>query len=139
MKRALGSRTASARPIVPYLEAVLARRWTARPDEFERTRGRVAPRLVAVGDSALFAGGRVRLYAMDGINGETVLLAYIGPSRFVWASDHIQVVTSANIYVDDVRSTAACHRLSPLATSGPHFRVLPWAVIDTLPPVIARH
>jgi hypothetical protein len=97
----------------------------------------VTPRFAVVGDSAVRAGGRVHLYALEGINGETALLAYIAPSRFVWASDHIQVIGSPNVYVDEVRATVARHRLSPAATSGPHFRVIPWAAIDTLPPVIA--
>jgi hypothetical protein len=58
-----------------------------------------------------------------------VLLAYIAPSRFVWATDHIQDTTSDNIFVREVRQTVAHHGLTPVATSGPHFRVIPWATL----------
>ena len=119
-----GATVVASRPIVPFLRSVLARRWTELPDDYERTR--VQPTIRAVADSALLAGGQVRLYPMDGIEGETVLLAYIAPSRFVWATDHIQDTASDNILVREVRQTVAHHELNPLATSGPHFRVIPW-------------
>jgi hypothetical protein len=118
-----GAMVVASRPIVPYVRTVLARRWTGLPDDYERAR--VQPTIRAVADSGLLAGGQVRLYPMDGINGETVLLAYIAPSRFVWASDHIQDTTD-NILLRDVRETVAHHHLAPVATSGPHFRVIPW-------------
>jgi hypothetical protein len=123
-----GATVVASRPIVPYLRSVLARRWTDLPDDYERSR--VAPRFREVSDSALLAGGQVRLYPIEGINGETVLLAYIAPSRFVWATDHIQIIHSRNILVDDVLATARRHALTPAATSGPHFRIIPW---DSLP------
>jgi hypothetical protein len=119
-----GAAIVASRPIVSFLRSVLARRWTELPDEYERVR--VQPTIRAVADSALLAGGQVRLYPMDGIEGETVLLAYIAPSRFVWATDHIQDTTSDNLYVREVRQTVAHHELDPVATSGPHFRVIPW-------------
>jgi hypothetical protein len=119
-----GATVVASQPIVSYLRSVLARRWTELPDDYERVR--VQPTIRAVSDSALLAGGQVRLYPMDGIEGETVLLAYIAPSRFVWATDHIQDTASDNIYVREVRQTVAHHELSPVATSGPHFRVIPW-------------
>ncbi len=115
---------------VSFLRQVLERRWTALPDEFERQRATLRPNILAVRDSALLAGGQVQLYPMNGINGETVLLAYIAPARFVWATDHIQIVNARNILVDDVRKTAKHHGLAPIATSGPHFRVISW---DSLP------
>jgi hypothetical protein len=136
---AQGASVVGSRPVVPYLQKVVNRRWTAAPDDLERVRARITTRFIAVGDSARFAGGRVQLYAMEGINGETVLLAYVAPSRFVWASDHIQVVSYPNVYVDDVRATVRRHALSAIFTSGPHFGVLPWAAIDTLPAVLAQH
>jgi hypothetical protein len=125
-----GAAVVASRPVVPYLHSVLDRRWTALPDDFERARARLRPRIESVGDTALRAGGAIRLYPMDGINGETVLLAYIAPARFVWATDHIQIVNAHNILVDDVLKTAAHHALAPLLTSGPHFRAIPW---DSLP------
>ncbi len=119
-----GATLVASAPIVTYLRSVLARRWTELPDDYERAR--VQPTIRAVTDSALLAGGQVRLYPMDGIAGETVLLAYIAPSRFVWATDHIQDTTSDNIFVREVHQTVAHHKLDPVATSGPHFRIIPW-------------
>jgi hypothetical protein len=119
-----GATIVASRPIVSFLRSVLARRWSELPDEYERVRAQ--PTIRAVADSAVLAGGQVRLYPMDGIEGETVLLAYIAPSRFVWATDHIQDTTSDKFYVREVRQTVAHHKLDPVATSGPHFRVIPW-------------
>jgi hypothetical protein len=127
-----GAAVVASRPIVPYLRAVVAHHWTAMPDALERRRADVHPDIRAVGDSAIFAAGRVRLYQMEGYNGETVLMAFIAPSRFVWASDHIQDITTPNIYVKDVRQTVVRHALAPASTSGPHLRIIPWASIDSL-------
>jgi hypothetical protein len=109
-----GATIVTSQPVVGYLRSVLARRWAEHPT------------IRAVADSVLLANGQVRLYPMDGIGGETVLLAYIVPARFVWATDHIQDTASDNIYVREVRQTVAHHGLAPVATSGPHFRVIPW-------------
>ena len=115
---AQGATIVTAQPNVGYLRSVLAQRWSEHPT------------IRAVTDSALLANGQVRLYPMDGIEGETVLLAYIAPARFVWATDHIQDTASDNLYVREVRQTVAHHALSPIATSGPHFRVIPWKTDD---------
>jgi hypothetical protein len=128
---AQGATIVASDKIVPFLRQVLARRWTAMPDDLERRRGTTSPRIRAVADSALLAGGLVKLYPMEGINGQTVLLAYIAPSRFVWATDHIQIINARNVLVDDVLATAKRHDLSPLAISGPHFRVIPWDSLTT--------
>jgi hypothetical protein len=125
-----GATVVASEKIVSFLRQVLARQWTALPDEFEKERATLHPSIRPVRDSTLLAAGKVRLYPMEGINGETVLFAYIEPARFVWATDHVQIINARNIMVDDVLATAKRHGLSPLATSGPHFRIIPW---DSLP------
>jgi hypothetical protein len=125
-----GATVVASDKIVPYLRTVLDRRWTLLPDDLERARAAIHPVIRPVGDSTSLASGQVRLYAMEGINSETVLLAYIAPSRFVWATDRIQIIAARNVLVDDVLHTAARHGLIPRATSGPHFRIIPW---DSLP------
>jgi hypothetical protein len=127
-----GAAVVGSRPIVPYLRSVVAQRWTAMPDALEQQRSSVRPAFRAVDDSADFAGGRVKLYAMEGLDGETVLLASIVPSRFVWGSDHIQDITHPNIYVKELWQTVVRHAIAPAHTSGPHFRLIPWPVIDSL-------
>jgi hypothetical protein len=131
-----GASVIAPRGIVPFLQSVLRRSWAALPDDLERMRRYPRPRIRAVDDSASVAGGAVRLYAMQGINGEGVLLAFIAPASFVWASDHIQVTAAPSIYVEDVRQTVALHRLTPRFTSGPHFHLIPWAEIDSLPRIL---
>ena len=86
-----------------------------------------------------WAEGGIRLFPMEGINGETVSpRAFIVPARFVWATDHIQNISSDNIYIEDVRRTVARHALTPATASGPHFHIIPWAAIDSLPHVPAE-
>jgi hypothetical protein len=133
-----GATVVAARANVPYLRSVLEQRWTTLPDTLERRRAKTTLTLRAVDDSAELGGGRIRLFPMEGIEGETVLLAFIAPSRFVWATDHIQDISSDNVYVEDVRRTVSRHALAPATTSGPHFRIIPWAAIDSLPHVPVR-
>jgi hypothetical protein len=128
-----GAAVVTARPIAPYVRSVLERRWGSLTDNLERSRTHVRLSIRPVDDSAVLGGGRITLFPMEGINGQTVLLAFIAPSRFVWATDHIQDIANDNIYVEDVRRTVARHALAPATTSGPHFRIIPWAAIDSLP------
>ncbi len=118
---------------VSFVRSVLARRWAALPDELEAARARTRITVRGISDSASLAGGAVRLFPLEGTNGEGQLLAYLAPAHFVWASDHIQDISAPNIYVEDVRRTVRRHALAPAGASGPHFKLIPWASVDTLP------
>jgi hypothetical protein len=89
------------------------------------------------GDSLTLGGGALRLYGMEGLNGEGVDLAWVAPAGLVWATDHIQDVSRPNIYLEDVRRTVERHRLAPRWTSGPHLRLVPWTTIQALPRISA--
>jgi len=61
-----------------------------------------------------------------------VLATYVAPDRFVWASDRIQDTSTTSLYVTELRQSVLRERLNPRFTSGPHFGVVPWSVVDAL-------
>jgi hypothetical protein len=119
---ARGATVVTARAGAPFLRRHL-----------ERSGHPVHLRVMA--DSLALGGGALRLYAMEGINGEGVALAYVAPAGLVWATDHIQDLAVANTYVEEVRRTVERHRLQPRWTSGPHLRLVPWDTVAALPRV----
>src|SRR4029077_133420 len=73
---ARGATVVSHRASRAFLERVLARRWTRAPDLYERRRAKTRFTFVPVTDSLALAGGKLRLYAIDGLGGEGAVMAY---------------------------------------------------------------
>ena len=79
---ARGATVVSHRASRAFLERVLRRRWTRAPDLYERRRKGTAFSFRAVDDSLSLAGGKLRLYAIDGPSSEGALMAYVEGDRF---------------------------------------------------------
>ena len=86
----------------------------------------------AVDDSLSLAGGKLRLYAIDGPSSEGALMAYVEGDRFLWASDYIQTVRQPTTYLGEV--WGAVHRtgITPLRVAAEHLPVTPRSTIDSL-------
>ena len=116
----------------PFLEQVLARRWTRQPDLYERRRGRAKLAFREVRDSLTLAGGRLRVYALDGISSEGGLMAYVGPDRFLWAGDYVQTVAQPSTYAAEVWQAVRRAGLEPAQVAAQHLRLTPWTTVDSL-------
>jgi hypothetical protein len=116
----------------PFLERVLARRWTRTPDLYERRRATARFRFVPVGDSLALAGGRLRLYPIDGLGGEGGVMAWLADDRLLWAGDYIQTVQQPSTYASDVWRAAQRAGLRPTRAAAQHLPPTPWSTIDSL-------
>lgn len=112
------------------VRSAVARRWTEHPDALERRRASVRLRFTAVRDSASFAGGALKLYALDGAGNESMLMAYLSADGFLWASDRVQAVDTPSLYTTELVSSVKRAGLTPRWTSGPHFKLVPWSQLE---------
>ena len=110
--------------------SAVARRWIERPDRLERQRAHTVLHFADVSGSLKLAGGGLGLYELDGAASEGILMAYIGADRFLWASDRIQLDTTPSLYTADLQRSVTLAGIHPLATSGPHFKLIPWSQIE---------
>jgi hypothetical protein len=129
---ARGATVVSHRASRAFLERVLARRWTRAPDLYERHRAEVRFRYRPVTDSLMLAGGRLRVYAIDGLGGEGAVAAYVPADSFLWAGDYIQTVRQPSTYATDVWRAVERAGLHPSRVAAQHLPPTPWATIDSL-------
>jgi hypothetical protein len=129
---ARGATIVSHRASRPFLEQVLARRWTRAPDLYERRRGRTTFRFKGVSDSMSLAGGALRLYPIDGPSSEGALLAWVEGDRFLWASDYIQTAQQPTPYTTEVWRAVRRSGLTPERVAAEHLPLTPWTTIDSL-------
>jgi hypothetical protein len=129
---ARGATIVSHRASRPFLERVLARRWTRAPDLYERSRARTAFHFKGVSDSLSLAGGALRLYPIDGPSSEGALVAWVEGDRFLWASDYIQSAQQPTPYATEVWRAVRRSGLAPERVAAEHLPLMPWATIDSL-------
>src|SRR4051812_49428436 len=109
-----------------FLEQVVARRWTATPDELEKRRASARMRFVPVADSLTLGGGALKLFAIDGAASEGALAVYVDRDRFLWASDYIQTLEQPSQYADEVVAAVNRMRLQPSRVAAEHLPLTPW-------------
>lgn len=129
---ARGATIVSHRMSRPFIEQVLARRWTREPDLYEQRRGQAHLRFVPVNDSVALAGGRLRLYPIDGLGGEGGIVAYLPDAGFLWAGDYIQTAAQPTTYTSDVGHAVQRAGLKPSRVAAQHLPLTPWRTIDSL-------
>jgi hypothetical protein len=116
----------------PFLERVLARRWTRTPDLYERRRGNARFTFIPVDDSLSLAGGGLRIHAIDGLGGEGAVIVYVEGDRFLWASDYVQTVRQPSTYATDVWRAVQRAGFHPSRVAAEHLPVTDWSTVDSL-------
>ncbi|MEP6733092.1 MAG: hypothetical protein ABJE10_20790 [bacterium] len=118
----------------PFIEQVVARRWTREPDALEQARAKSAVRLKFVGvkDSLSLAGGALHLFPIDGIASEGALMAWLPGDRSLWASDYIQTSAAPALYTSEVAAAAKRAGIAPLRVAAEHLAPTDWSKILTL-------
>ena len=114
----------------PFLQSVVERRWTLAPDALQKQPRPL--RFVGVRDVGKLAGGEVLLFPIDGIGSEVALAAYVGNSRFLWASDFVQSLSEPTAYVNEV--VRAAHRVGivPERVAAQHMALVRWDTVSQL-------
>jgi hypothetical protein len=129
---ARGATVVSHRISRPFIERVLARRWTRAPDLYERRRAQARFVFKPVSDSLALAGGKLKIYAIDGIGSEGALMAYLEGDRFLWASDYIQTIQQPSTYATDVWRAVQRAGVRPSRVAAQHLPLTDWGVVDSL-------
>jgi hypothetical protein len=129
---ARGATVVSHRISRPFIERVLARRWTRAPDLYERRRAHARFVFRPVSDSLALAGGKLKIYAIDGIGSEGALMAYLEGDHFLWASDYIQTIQQPSTYATDVWRAVERTRIRPSRVAAQHLPLTAWSVVDSL-------
>jgi hypothetical protein len=129
---ARGATVVSHRASRAFLEQVLRRRWTRAPDLYERRRKGTAFSFRAVDDSLSLAGGKLRLYGIDGPSSEGALMAWVEDDRFLWASDYIQTVQQPTTYLNEVWGAVQRTGITPRRVAAEHLPITAWSTIDSL-------
>ena len=114
------------------LGKVIERRWALTPDLLERKRETARFNFIPVDDSLQLAGGRLRLYAIDGIGSEVALMAYLPGEQFLWASDYVQRTDQPTSYATEVWNAARRAGIRPASVAAEHHPVTRWEVIEGL-------
>ena len=127
-----GATIVSHRMSEEFLKKVIDRKWTMNPDELEKNRSRVRFKFTPVGRELSLAGGKVKLYAIDGLGSEGGLMAYLPEEKFLWAGDYIQSVRRQTAYAKEVRDAVQRVGIKPERVAAQHIPLTPWSTIDGL-------
>lgn len=129
---ASGATVISHRASKEFLTRVIERRWTSAPDLLEQRRKTVKFKFVPVDKSYSTAGGKLQLIAIDGIESEGALLAWLPDDGFLWASDYIQDLSHPATYTTEVWQAVQRSGLVPRQVAAMHIPLTPWSRVMSL-------
>ncbi|MBX6364433.1 MAG: hypothetical protein IRZ00_11245 [Gemmatimonadetes bacterium] len=115
-----------------FLERVVARRWTERPDLLERRRDRARLVFRPVAEPTAAAGGALRLVPLDGMGSEGAIVAYVRDARFLWAGDYVQNLREPTVYASDVWEAVRRAGITPERVGAMHIPPAPWSAVEAL-------
>jgi hypothetical protein len=115
-----------------FIRRVIEQRWTLDADEMERSRAKMALRLILVDDTTAFANNRVLAAHINGAAAEGALMVFFRADRFLWASDFIQDIDHPTLYATDVWRAVRRHALSPDMVGAEHIPLVEWSRVDSL-------
>lgn len=124
---ARGAAIATHRLSRPFLEQVIAHRWTLEPDALERNRAATRRlRWIVVDSTRALAGGAVRLQAIDGVSTEGALMGMVPRAGFLWAGDYVQSVARPSLYAREVMAAVRRAGFVPDRFAAEHLTLTPW-------------
>lgn len=129
---AQGATVISHRISEAFLKKVTGRKWTLAPDLLEQRRGKVKLKFKGVNTALRLAGGKIQLYAIDGVGSEGALMAYLPDDGFLWASDYIQRLDQPAKYTTEVWQATKRVGITPQRVAAQHLRLTPWSTIESL-------
>jgi hypothetical protein len=127
-----GATVISHRASREFLMRVIERRWTLHPDQLEQRRKDAAFKFIAVDKTYSAEGGKLQLSAIDGIDTEGALIAYLPDSGFLWGSDYVQNTTRPSAYATQVWQAVQRAGFTPKNIAAMHIPITPWNTIEKL-------
>jgi hypothetical protein len=125
---AMGARVVAHRSAAAFLARVVNRRWTTVPDLLERRRSSVRFRITLVDDSLSLAGGRLRVYPINGIGSEGSLMTWLAEDRFLFPGDYVQGLTGPSMaYAAEVLAATRRVRVAPERFAAMHMGLTEWS------------
>lgn len=124
-----GATIISHRAAQQFLQQVIDRHWTLNPDAFEKVRKTSKFKFVPVDRLQELAGGKIRVFPIDGIGSEVALAAYIVPDHFLWASDYIQTLSEPTMYAAEVMNAVQRENIVPERVAAEHLPLNDWAKV----------
>lgn len=134
-----GATIITHRAAEPFLRRVLNRRWTLKPDLYERSRNSVKVKFVTVDRKTEFAGGKIVLEPIDGIGSEVALIAYIPADHFLWASDFVQDISQPTMYAKEVIAAVGRARFQPEKVAAEHLPLNKWQNVVVAQQSMPKH
>jgi hypothetical protein len=125
-----GATIIAHRAAQPFLDRILARKWTRTPDQLEQHRLRF--NFVPVDHSEALAEGKIMVLPIDGIGSEIALAVFVVDDRFLWASDYIQDLANPTMYAADVWNAVQRANLRPKRVAAEHIPLTDWEKIASL-------
>jgi hypothetical protein len=125
-----GATIISHRSARPFLEQIISRQWTRKPDELQQHRMKF--NFVGVDHQQAFANGKILLVPIDGIGSEIALTGFVADDQFLWASDYIQDVQNPTAYATDVWNAVQRAHLQPKQVAAEHVPLTDWEKIASL-------
>jgi hypothetical protein len=127
---ASGATIIAHRAAQPFLDRIVARTWTHKPDQLEQHRARF--NFVPVVDREALAKGKIMILPIDGIGSEIALAVFVVDDRFLWASDYIQDLENPTLYARDVCNAVLRANLRPKQVAAEHIPLTDWEKIARL-------
>jgi hypothetical protein len=117
-----------------FLEDVINRRWTLKPDLLEQRRARTKLNMRVIESPLTLANGRVKLHPIDGVASEGALMGYFPADKFLYAGDYIQKSSFGPlrpgfirlIYFDEVIAAVRKAGFAPETFAAMHMNTTSW-------------
>ena len=118
-----------------FLEDVINRRWTLKPDLLEQRRARAKLKMRVIEGPLTLGNGRVKLHPIDGVASEGALMGYFPADKFLYAGDYIQKSSFGPmrpgfirlIYMDEVVAAVRKAGFAPETFAAMHMNTTSWA------------
>lgn len=124
-----GATIISHKAAEPFLRQVLERRWTLKPDSYEKVRTKAKFKFIGIDKPTDFADGKIKIFPIDGIGSEVALAAFIADDRFLWGSDYIQTLSAPTSYANEVIAAAKHAGVEPERAAAEHLPLNTWEKI----------
>jgi len=125
-----GATIISHRAAESFLKQVLDRQWTLHPDSYEKMRKTAKFKFVGIDTGRELAGGKLKVFPIDGIGSEVALAVYLPHDRFLWASDYIQTLSEPSMYAGEVMAAARRENIQPERVAAEHLDLTDWSKVQ---------
>jgi len=115
-----------------FLDRVVHRRWTIRPDELQKHPRQM--KFVPINKMTRLAKGALQVFPIDGIGSEGALACNLPKDKLLWASDYIQDTQAPTAYASEVIHAVNREKLKPAKVVAQHIELVEWQQVVKVNP-----